>query len=131
MNFLTIFLFSGISGFLTNVTFEILTNLKLNAFEAEEICNRAGGTLPFFPEENDVKDFINTIGKQFKEHWLGIDWIPREHFSIFSRENHGCNYIRRNEGFNSAFCDEKKNFICRFEGQKVKTIFLNYFSIIF
>ena len=121
MKLLLIFFFSIISA--KNVTFDILTNLKLNAYEAEEICNRAGGTLPHFTVQEEFEQFSNNFGDKFEEQWFGIDWLPREHFSNSGTKNYGCYFKRRNGGMESGFCDEKKNFICQFESQKVEKTF--------
>ena len=104
------------------ITFEILTDLKLNAYEAEEICNRAGGTLPHFSGQEEYDNFLINFGEKFEQQWLGIDWLPREHYSNAGSKNNYCKFNIRNQRMASGLCEEKKNFICRFEqGSKYRS----------
>ena len=118
MNLLLLFFFSVIPA--KSTTFEILTNLQLNAYEAEEICNRARGTLSHFSDQEEFEKFLNNFGEKFEQQWLGIDWLPREHYSNAGTNNYGCKFNRRNWGMESGFCEDKKNFLCQFETQKVE-----------
>ena len=125
MKFFSLFFLSKIAA---EIKYLSLTSLKLSAHDAEEVCNRAGGTLPYFPGgEKEHEIFTRNIESVFDEIWYGIDWLPREHYGDWSP---GCMFYQQISGmiFRES-CEEKKNFMCRFEANKVTLKYFGHFFI--